>query len=213
MRSGLIAAIATATLVAAAGQASAQVGGEPPAGEQGQEGSEQSGAEATQELGARLGLAAGGRTTPGGFYLAGSYLYRLTDADWLDHTVGFSFGGRGAACFRSRDDELLCDHGMFDGFALEAAVGVRHYFETDDRFQPFVRGGVVLRGVFYTGDDLSGFAVPLWLGGGIRARVAERISVIGEASLRTGFGIFGRDLGLEPQADLSIAAGAEFVID
>lgn len=167
----------------------------------------------TQEIGARLGLDVGGRVSPGGAQLSGNYLYRLTDSDWLDQGVGFTFGGQGAACFRDRDDDVICDHGILDGFAAEVFVGLRRYLPGKDEFSPYVRGGVALRGVFYSADEVSGIALPLWAGGGIRARVAKSVAVVADATLRTGIAFFNRGLGLEPQASLLVTAGVEFELD
>src|SRR5689334_16702460 len=46
-----------------------------------------------QNIGAELGLAAGGRVTPGGLRIAGHYLYQLNDVDWFDGSIGFTYGG------------------------------------------------------------------------------------------------------------------------
>jgi len=167
----------------------------------------------TQELGARLGMEAGGRTTPGGLRLAGTYLYRLTEADWLDQSIAFGFGSRDPSCFRDREDSVLCDHGLLSGFSVDLVVGIRRYLPRSGQFTPYLRGGLALRGVFFTSDDLSGLAIPLWAGAGVRAAVADKLSIFAEATLKTGFGIFGRGLGIEPHASFEFAAGGEFVID
>src|SRR5688572_11595198 len=64
-----------------------------------------------QLIAAELGVAVGGRVTPGGLRVSGHYLYQLTEQDWFDGTASFTFGGGDAECFRNRDDEFLCDHG------------------------------------------------------------------------------------------------------
>jgi hypothetical protein len=164
----------------------------------------------TQELGAQLGLETGGRVSPGGFHLLGNYLYRLSDEDWFDAGLSFTIGGGAAACFRDRDNDLLCDHGIASGVAFEASAGVRRFFAGQERFSPYLLGALGARLVSFGSDDLTGFAVPLLLGGGIRARVADRVSVIGAADLRLGPAWFNRDLGAEPHITLSVHAGAEF---
>ncbi len=175
--------------------------------------SAESKAKTTQVLGARLGMEAGGRTSPGGLRLVGSYLYRLTDADWLDQSIGFGFGGRGAECFRDRADDLICDHGLFGGVSIDLAVGVRRYLGGDANFRPYIRGGIAARGVFFSGDEVSGLSLPLWAGAGIRAQVAPAVNVVADAILKSGFGLFNRGLGLEPQATFELLAGVEFAIN
>ena len=43
--------------------------------------------------------------------------------------------------------------------------------------------------------------------------MARRVAVVGGATLRAGVGLFGRDVGLEPQGSLAISAGVEFGLD
>lgn len=166
-----------------------------------------------QELGAELGLALGGGVTPGGLQLGGRYLYRLADVDWFDGAVGFTFGGGQASCFRDRDDSLVCDHGALDGIAVDVSAGIRRYFAGRNKFHPYLHGGVAARVLTYGDDDLLGFAVPLWVGGGVRAEVSEGVSVGGGAMLLAGPAWLDRGLGLEPQVSLAISAGVEFRID
>ena len=165
-----------------------------------------------QELGATIGVELGGRTSPGGLNIGGHHLYRLATLDWLETSVAFTFGGDRPQCFRDRRDEVICDHGQLSGAALEAALGIRHLFGPAGSFTPFVTGGLALRLVSFAADDVRGAALPLYLGGGIRAGVAERVSLVGGATTRSGFGVFGRGLGLEPQWGLEIFAGAEFAL-
>ena len=163
-----------------------------------------------QELGGSLGVEAGGRTSPGGLQLGGNYLYRLSDEDWFDGGVTITYGGGGAECFRDREGELLCDHGLVDGFAAELSGGVRRVFSGQDRFAPFARAAVGLRVATYTADDVTGLAIPLILGGGVRAVVEDWIAVVGGADLRVGPAFFEGDVGTEPHLTLSVHAGAEF---
>ena len=167
----------------------------------------------TQEMGARLGLDVGGRISPGGLLISGTYLYRFSDVDWLDQSIGVTFGGQGAACFRDRQNELLCDHHILEGFAIDVSVGIRRYLVSSSEFSPYVRAGVALRGVFYSADDVRGFAVPVFAGGGIRARVAPRVAVVADATIRTGFAFFNRGLGVEPHAGFAVQGGVEFILD
>lgn len=163
-----------------------------------------------QAIGAETGIAGGGRTTPGGLRVAGHYLYQLSDQDWFDGTAAFTFGGSSAACFRDRMDTLVCEHGFTDGRGVEISASVRRMFAAQGQFRPFARVGVGVAVVQFAGDDVSGIAIPLHLGGGVRARVAPSIAVVAQGELQLGLGRFGNDLGLEPQVGVAITAGAEF---
>ncbi|HEU4732683.1 MAG TPA: hypothetical protein VFT22_32530 [Kofleriaceae bacterium] len=163
-----------------------------------------------QAVVAELGLAAGGRVTPGGLRIGGQYLYQLSERDWFDGAVSFTFGSGDAACFRDRSDQLVCDHGLADGFGLEVGASVRRIFAASGAFRPFARVGIGF-GLARFGDDrVTGFTVPFHGGGGLRAQVSPGIAIVGEADLAVGFGTFGRGLGLEPQLGLTVAAGVEF---
>jgi hypothetical protein len=167
----------------------------------------------TQELGAALGVEAGGRVSPGGFHLLATYLYRLSDVDWLESNAAFTFGGRDAACFRDRDDEFVCDHGFFKGVGLEASAGVRRFFAEQGVFSPWARAGLGVRLVSFPSDDVLGIGIPVIVGGGVRARVAERVAVGAGATLRAGIGSYDRGLGAEPYLSFALHAGVEFGLD
>ncbi len=168
---------------------------------------------AHQELGARLGLAGGGRVTPGGLYVGGAYLYRLTDSDWFEGGVAFSFGGGDRTCFRDRANAMVCDQGSLSGFGGEVSAGVRRYFLGKGNLTPYARAGISLRFVNFGSDDLKGVGLPLWIGGGVRARVANGVHVVGDASLHAGPSVMGKRLGFEPQLSIVVLGGVEFRID
>ena len=163
-----------------------------------------------QGIGAELGIAGGGRVTPGGLRVAGHYLYQLSDQDWFDGAAAFTFGGGSAACFRDRMDSLVCDHGFVDGRGVEISASVRRLFASQGSFRPFAKAGVGISFVQFSGDDLTGVAIPLHLGGGVRARVAPAVAIVAQGELQLGRGRFGNALGLQPQLGLAITAGAEF---
>jgi hypothetical protein len=163
-----------------------------------------------QAIGADLGVATGGRVTAGGLRIAGHYLYQLSDHDWFDGTAGFTFGGGGAACFRDRSNAFICDHGLADGDAIELEAGVRHFLGGQGQFWPFVRGGVGLRVVHFGDDGVTGLAIPLHAGGGVRASLTPAIAVTVQGQLELGFGAFNHSLGLEPQLGIAITGGVEF---
>lgn len=163
-----------------------------------------------QSITAMVGGASGGRVTPGGLRLAGRYNYQLSSVDWFEGIAAFTYGSGAAACFRDRMDTLICDHGVADGASLELAAGVRRMFSAQGQFRPFARAALGIALVRFGSDDVTGFAVPLHAGGGVRARVAPSVAVVGEAELLLGFGGFNRGLGVEPQVGLAVTAGAEF---
>ena len=163
-----------------------------------------------QAIAASLGVAIGGRTTPGGLRVAGTYLYQLSAEDWFDGTASFTFGSGDGACFRDRMDALLCDHGLADGYSVELAANVRRFFGGSGQFWPFLRAGIGVALVRFSGDEISGVAFPLHLGGGLRVSVSDGIAVVGQAELDVGIAAFGRGVGAEPQLGLNVLAGAEF---
>ena len=163
-----------------------------------------------QGISAELGLAGGGRVTPGGLRIAGHYLYQLSDLDWFDGAASFTFGSGTAACFRDRMDAVVCDHGLADGTSVEISASVRHMFAPQGAFRPFGRVGVGIGLARFGGDDVSGVTVPAHAGGGVRAKLAPSIAVVAEGELALGFGSFNRGLGSQIQFGLAVTAGAEF---
>lgn len=163
-----------------------------------------------QGIGAELGVAVGGRVTAGGLRLAGHYLYRLSDQDYFDGVASFTYGGGSAACFRDRMDSFLCDHGLADGGTVEVGANVRRFFGSKNDFWPFARAGIGVAIVRFQDDSVTGFAVPLHVGGGVRVEVEDGVAIVGEGALDLGFGLFNHSLGLEPQVGLAVTAGAEF---
>ena len=168
-----------------------------------------------QAIGVTLGIAGGGRVTPGGLRVIGHYLYQLTDSDWFDGTAAFTFGSGEPACFRDRMDAYFCDHGLVDGFSAEVAANVRRFLgqaranQAND-FWPYARLGVGLSIVRFADDEVTGFAIPLHAGGGLRLKVSDGVALTAEATLDIGLGRFTQGLGLEPQIGGSVSAGAEF---
>lgn len=163
-----------------------------------------------QGISAELGLATGGRVTPGGLRVAGHYLYQLSAHDWFDGAVGFTFGSRRAACFHDREDALVCRHGLSDGSGVELSASIRRLFAPQGAFRPFARAGVGLGLARFADDDVSGVTIALHGGGGVRVNVAPSIAVVAEGDLALGFGGFSQGLGGEPLLGLAITAGAEF---
>jgi opacity protein-like surface antigen len=163
-----------------------------------------------QAISAQLGVAAGGRVTPGGLRIAGHYLYQLSDEDWFDGVASFTYGSGSAACFRDRSNAVVCQHGLADGAGVELQATIRHMLAPQGAFRPFVRLGVGLGVVRFGRDDLSGFTIPAHGGGGVRVALAPGVALVAEGDLVLGFGSFSRGLGSQPQFGLAIAAGAEF---
>lgn len=171
-----------------------------------------------QAIGVNVGIVTGSRVTAGGLRVDGHYLYQLADADWFDGTASFTFGGGDAACFRDRMNDFICDHGLADGKAVEVSAMVRHFLSERRRasvgssgeFWPFVRAGVGARIVRFSDDEVTGFAIPLHAGAGLRVSLTEGLALTALAELELGFGWFNQSLGFEPQLGAAISAGAEF---
>jgi len=179
----------------------------PPKFERGPSADDEAG---DQAVSAALGLATGGRVTPGGLRVAGHYLYRLSERDWFDGAASFTFGSGSAACFRDRSDRLVCEHGLADGASVELSASVRRMFAPQGAFHPFAAVGLGLGAARFSSDDVSGVIVPLHAAGGVRVRVSPGVAVVAEGALSLGLGGFGRGLGAEPVAGLAITAAAEF---
>lgn len=167
----------------------------------------------SQEIGVLLGASIGGGVSPGGVALDGRYLYRLSELDWFEIGVNFALGSGDAECFRDRQSDLVCQHGLVDGFAAEVSGGLRRYFTGQQQFRPYAKVAVGLRMLSFSGDELRGVAIPVTAGAGVRVDVANRVLVVAEASLRGGPAFFTRDLGLEANLGLTIGAGVEFTLE
>jgi hypothetical protein len=163
-----------------------------------------------QAISATLGAAIGGRTTPGGLRVGGHYLYQLSNQDWFDGTAAFTFGGGSAECFRDRMDNVLCDHGLADGYAVELSANVRRFVGGSGKFWPFARAGMGIAIVRFSDDDVTGVAIPLHAGVGLRVSVAEAIAIVGLADVAFGVARFTNDVGVEPQLGVNVSAGVEF---
>lgn len=163
-----------------------------------------------QAISAQLGLAAGGRMTPGGLRLSGHYLYQLSGRDWFDGGAHFTFGSGEAGCFRDRDNAVICDHGATSGSGVEVVAGVRRMLRAQGGFRPYARLGIGLGIARYGDDDISGFTVALHAGAGLRVTVAPSIAVVAEADLGLGYGSFNHELGNAPYTGLAVGAGVEF---
>lgn len=163
-----------------------------------------------QAISSEIGLATGGRVTPGGLRIAGHYLYKLSDLDWFDSSAAFTFGSGDGACFRDRNDDVICKHGVADGIGVEISARIRHYFAADLMFRPFVYGGLGVGLVRFSDDDVAGVAIPLHGGGGLRVAIHPSIAMVFEGDLALGIGSFNRGLGVEPQLGFTVTGGAEF---
>jgi hypothetical protein len=165
-----------------------------------------------RELGASVGAAIGGGVTPGGLRVAGDFLYQLSDLDWFDGMVQFTFGTGGARCFRDRSDQLVCTHDAADGVATDLGVGVRRFFGGQQGFRPWVRPAVGVRLSCFSDDDLTGGGLFVSGAGGVRARVTDTIAVGGSAALELGAAYFTRGLGPRLQLGLVVAVSVDFVL-
>jgi opacity protein-like surface antigen len=163
-----------------------------------------------QVVSVEAGLASGGRVTPGGLRVNGHYLYQLSERDWFDGVVGFTFGSGGGACFRDRSDAVICRHGLADGTGVELSARIRRMLTPRGAFHPFAQIGIGLGLARFSDDDVSGVTFPLHGGGGVRVAVAPTIAVVIEDELALGIGSFSRGLGTQPQFSFTFTAGVEF---
>ena len=166
-----------------------------------------------RELGARLGVAMGRRFTPGGVRAAGVMLYRLSDEDWFEGSMAFTFGRSRAACFTDRDGDFACDYGVIDGTAIDIVAGVRRFLPGPERFSPYLRAGVGARFLSFGGDDVRGFAIPLSAGTGVRARVNDLVAVGADVGGELGIAWLDHDLGTQSQLGIVLQGTVELWLD
>jgi hypothetical protein len=107
----------------------------------------------------------------------------------------------------------VCDHGIAHGFEGSLSAGVRRWLRPQGRFVSFVRAGLSLGVASFGKDDVRGVTAPLWIGAGVRARVADGVAVSAGAEVAGGVGWYNRDLGLEPVFSLLVTAGVDFGLD
>ncbi len=166
-----------------------------------------------QEIGVMMGIAIGGGVSPGGLALEGRYLYRLSSIDWVEMSANFSFGSGSAECFRDRDSSFVCSHGAASGTLAQGNAGIRRYFSGQKQFRPFARAGVGLGLVSFGDDEVRGLAIPLYIGAGVRAEVANRVLVVVDATLRSGPSVLNQNLGTEFHLTGTVSAGVEFTLE
>jgi hypothetical protein len=163
-----------------------------------------------QAIGVSVGVAIGGRDTPGGLRVEGHYLYQLSDRDWFDGRASFTFGGGSAECFYDRTDTYVCDHGLAQGDGIEVIATVRHFLGGQGMYWPFVQGGIGAGIARFGADGVSGLIIPLHGGGGVRVSITPALAIVAAGGLGIGPSVFGHDIGAEPQFGLDITAGVEF---
>ncbi len=169
---------------------------------------------AEKEMGIRLGTQfSADDVTPGGLRVGGLFLQRMSQRSWFDGEASFSFGANEAGC-ESQNGTFSCPHGLTDGFGMQLSLGGRYVFDALlGGLQPYARGGVGVHLARFGADDLTGAAFPLWAGGGGRFRVADGVSLAGEALVFAGPSVFNRDLGAEPYVGMLIQVGVEFQLE
>jgi hypothetical protein len=168
---------------------------------------------ADQELGARVGVGLDlGGVGPGGFAFAGSWLYRLTETLWFDGRAAFLLGGGGAICTFPASGPGRCDGAVASGFAVELLAGVRGWLPVDGTIRPWLGGGIGAGLVGFSGDDLAGAGVPFWAAAGARARVADAVAVGAEVDVTVAVDHYGRGIGWQGAARLSVLAGVDFAL-
>jgi len=162
-----------------------------------------------RELGLRLGAAMGSGLTPGGLRFTGLMLYRMSAADWFEGSLGFTFGNPDASCFADRDGAFTCDPGAVSGAAIDLGAGVRRFVAVRGQFAPYLRAGLGVRVARYSDDSLTGLAMPVVAGAGVRARLSERVAVGADAAVEVGPAWFGRGLGAELELGMGVVVTAD----
>lgn len=161
-------------------------------------------------LAAELGAVGGGGATPGGMRVGGRYLVRLSERDWFDGGLAFTFGRPGPGCGRVSPQGMSCDHGVADGFSGDLSIGVRRELGRSTEFVPFVRVAAFARVLRFATDDVTGVAGGGELAAGLRARLRDDLSLVGSAAAFAGLARLGSGFGSAGQLGLTITAGAEF---
>ncbi|MBI4510462.1 MAG: hypothetical protein HY698_12565 [Deltaproteobacteria bacterium] len=159
------------------------------------------------EIGARLGMQLGvGGSTAGGIRVGGVFLQRLTQNTWFDGEVSLALGARRAGC-----EVTECDHGMTDGFGMQALLGGRYMLAPrPGGLDPYLRAAAGISASRFSRDHATGLAFPISLGAGGRFRVIDGLAMGGELLLQGGAARFGDSLGYEPHGAVIVQLGAEF---
>ena len=134
-------------------------------------------------LGGSLGMTG---QTPGGLRVQGEYDRLLTGPWWLDLHAAAVFGADERACYFDRADDFQCDHGAADGLALLLGGGIVRHFAGWPAFTPYARAGGELGLVDFGADSVSGFALILRGGAGVRWRLSDKLGILGEGDLALG---------------------------
>jgi hypothetical protein len=168
---------------------------------------------ADQELGARVGLGLNlAGVGPGGLYLAGTWLYRLTSGIWFDGRAGFTIGGGGSNCSFPATGASHCDSAVVSGFGAELLAGVRWFLPSSGPLQPWIGGGIGGLYANFSGDNLGGVGLPFWAAGGVRARVSANIALGGEALLSAGPIRYEAPIRGQGFANLHVIFGIDFAL-
>jgi len=168
---------------------------------------------ADQELGARVGASLNfAGIAPGGFYVAGSWLYRVTDNFWFDGRAAFTLGGSGAKCTFPSTGQPRCDSALTSGSGGELLAGVRWFVPQPGVVTPWIGGGVGTMLASFSDDNLTGLGIPFWVTGGARARVSDTVSVGAEAVVEFGPVRYGNGIGWQGFADLKLIFGVDFAL-
>jgi hypothetical protein len=166
---------------------------------------------ADRELGVHAGIAMNlGGVAPGGLYLSGEVLYRLTDTLWFDGRAGFTIGSSTGHCTFPMSTRNTCDSALLAGFGFELLAGIRWWLATQGTIAPYIALGANGDYSAFSGDDLSGLSIPFWGGFGVRTRLNEVTSLGAEVDLDVGGAHYDRDIAWEGFATLRLTVGAEF---
>jgi hypothetical protein len=159
------------------------------------------------ELSGGLGFQ-GGLThyAPGGFKMENEYGRRFSDLVWLNVQLNFSAGDD---CGYDPFDRGYHCNEHFMGEGLEMIAGVKFKFHSG-RLQPHVKVGGGLAFTFYPGGDLTGTALVVRAGGGVKYWVLPRLAVGGEANVMLGPTFVDHDGGTHFYGAIDFIGGIEF---
>jgi hypothetical protein len=169
---------------------------------------------ADREIGVRLGVGLEmGGVGAGGLRVGGAFLYRMSSDVWFDGEALFTFGSSDRICYLDRAAERVCEPGISSGSAFRLAAGVRWVLNPERAgFTPYLRGGVGLDLVTFSGDDIVGAGLPLWMGFGGRFHISSGVSLSVEANLTASLLLYGGGVGGAGSVGLGLLVGVDIAL-
>ena len=163
-----------------------------------------------QWVGGSIGSEFAGGMNAGGLVLGGDYLYRLSSSDWFDSRASLRVGASSPVCYYNRTGSRTCRPGVLDGVGLSATMRIRRWFVSESSYQPFASVGFIVEWLRFSDDDLSGFSLPLTVGGGV-TRSVGKVQVHATGQVNAGPGHFS-GIGWRPVVGLGFSIGVLYSI-